>query len=118
MLPSQVLYREAVETDCPQLVGVHYAAVRSSAANHYPAEVLAAWLPPPDEARHRWLAGILAQEAVLCTVATAPDGQRVGFCIAAPEQSLLRAIYVHPAFAGSRHWPGPAQAGGGPVQRP
>jgi GNAT superfamily N-acetyltransferase len=97
---SQVLYREAAETDCPQLIRVHYAAVQALASSHYPAEVLAAWSPPPDEARRIWLAGVLAQEGVLCTVDAAPDGELVGFCIAAPEQSLLRAIYVHPACAG------------------
>lgn len=101
MLPKPVLYRKAVSTDCPDLVAVHYAAVHALASDHYPDEVLAAWSPAPDEARHNWLAGVLVQEAVLCTVATAPDGELIGFYIAAPEQSLLRAIYVHPAF--SRH---------------
>lgn len=101
MLPQQVLYRKALESDCPELVGVHHAAVQALARGHYPDKVLAAWSPAPDEARFRWLAGVLAEEAVLCPVAEAPDGRLLGFCIASPEQSLLRAIYVHPAFAGS-----------------
>ncbi|GHA76678.1 GNAT family N-acetyltransferase [Cognatilysobacter bugurensis] len=100
MLHSQILYREALESDCPELVGVHYAAVQALASGHYSADVLAAWSPEPDEARYRWLAGVIGQEGVLCTVAEA-GGQPVGFCIAAPEQALLRALYVHPAAAGS-----------------
>lgn len=99
MLPQHVLYRKAVSTDCPELVGVHYAAVQALAAGYYRDEVLAAWSPAPDEVRYSWLAGVLAQDAVLCTVAAAPDGTLVGFSIAAPEDSLLRAIYVHPTFA-------------------
>ena len=101
MSPSQIVYREAIQTDCPHLVGIHYAAVQALASGHYPADVLVAWSPPPDQARCDWLAGLLAQDSVLCSVAAAPDGQLAGFCIAAPGQSLLRAIYVHPAFAGS-----------------
>jgi putative acetyltransferase len=100
MQPSNVLYREAVESDVPQLIGIHYAAVQALAVGHYPAEVLAAWSPPPDEARNAWLADILAQSGVICVVAAGLDGQPLGFCMAAPEQSLLRAIYVHPAHAG------------------
>ncbi|MDQ3289551.1 MAG: GNAT family N-acetyltransferase [Pseudomonadota bacterium] len=101
MRHQQILYRKAVETDCPEMVAVHYAAVRAIASTHYPAEVLAAWSPEPDDARHTWLAGVVAQDAVLCTVATRPDGSIVGFCIASPGESLLRAIYVHPDFAGN-----------------
>ena len=100
MQSFEIVYREAAEADVPRLVGVHYAAVQTLAAAHYPAEVIAAWSPPPDEARHAWLAGVLAQEATLCVVATEPGGQILGFCIAAPGESLLRAIYVHPAQAG------------------
>src|SRR5690606_7410382 len=69
-------------------------------SGHYPQNVLAAWSPPPDEERRRWLADLIAQDGVLCTIAAVPDQQLVGFCIAVPQQSLLRAIYVHPAFAG------------------
>lgn len=100
MHQSQILYRKATESDCSHMVGVHYAAVQALAASHYSAEVLAAWSPPPDEARHRWLTGVIAQDSVLCSVATAPDGQLLGFFIAVPNESLLKAIYVHPAYAG------------------
>jgi len=82
------------------MVGLHYAAVHALAAGHYSAEVLAAWSPPPDEARLRWLAGVISQTFTLCSVAAAPDGQLLGFFIAVPGESLLRAIYVHPAYAG------------------
>lgn len=101
MLPQQILYRKAVETDCPELVGVHYAAVHALASSHYPGKVLTAWSPAPDADRYSWLAGVIAQVAMLCTVAEAPDGRLVGFSIVSPEQSLLRAIYVHPASTGS-----------------
>jgi GNAT superfamily N-acetyltransferase len=100
MSPSQILYRKAVEADSPRLVEVHYAAVQALAAGHYAADVLFAWSPPPDEARHSWLASLISRDAVLCTVASIPDGQIAGFCIVAPEESLLRAIYVHPEFVG------------------
>jgi putative acetyltransferase len=100
MSPSQIVYRKAVETDSAKLVEVHYAAVRTLASEHYGTDVLSAWSPTPDEARHRWLAGVIAQDAVLCTVATTSDGEEAGFCIVAPDEALLRAIYVHPAFAG------------------
>lgn len=101
MLPQQILYRKAGETDCADCVWLHYAAVHALASGHYPGEVIAAWSPAPDAARYSWFAGVIAQAAVLCTVAEAPDRMLVGFSIAAPEQALLRAIYIHPAFTGS-----------------
>lgn len=100
MSNQQVHYRQATELDCPEMVRVHYAAVQALASNHYADEVLAAWSPLPDEVRFRWLAGVLAQHGVFCTVAALPNHQLVGFVIFSPEQSLLRAIYVHPDQAG------------------
>ena len=96
-----LLYRKAIATDCPRLVEIHYAAVQVLSGNHYSAEVLAAWSPIPDERRRQWLAGVIAQDGTFCTVALAPDGELVGFFIALPQESLLRAIYVHPAYAGA-----------------
>jgi len=92
--------RPAVPGDAAAMVEVHHAAVTAVDRRHYGDEVLAAWSPPPDSSRHAWLADLIGQASTLCTVAVADDGTIVGFCIALPEQALLRALYVHPACNG------------------
>jgi GNAT superfamily N-acetyltransferase len=78
------------------MVEVHHAAVQAVDRRHYDDEVLAAWSPTPDSRRRDWLADLIGQASTLCTVAVAGDGAIVGFCIALPEQALLKALYVHP----------------------
>lgn len=82
------------------MVDVHYAAVQAVDRRHYSDEVISAWSPPPDARRRDWLADLIGQDSTLCTVAVADDGAIAGFCIAIPGQALLKALYVHPGFAG------------------
>lgn len=95
----QFLYRTAVEEDAWEMVGVHYASVRSIGTEHYSDAILLAWSPPPDEGRRQWLARLITQESVLCTAAVSSENKIGGFCIALPAQAQLKALYVHPDFA-------------------
>jgi putative acetyltransferase len=94
------VYRPALPGDVPAMIGVHYAAVQAVDRRHYSDDVLAAWSPPPDASRRDWLAGLISRDSTLCTVAVSANEVIVGFCIALPEQGLLKALYVHPDFAG------------------
>jgi len=100
MSAPRLSLRPAVPGDAAAMVEVHHAAVTAVDRRHYGDEVLAAWSPPPDSSRRDWLADLIGQASTLCTVAVADDGTIVGFCIALPEQALLRALYVHPACNG------------------
>lgn len=82
------------------MIDVHHAAVQAVDRRHYSDEVLAAWSPPPDASRRHWLAGLISRDSTLCTVAVSGDEAIVGFCIALPEDALLKALYVHPGIAG------------------
>lgn len=82
------------------MVDMHYAAVQAVDRRHYSDDVLAAWSPPPDASRRDWLAALVSRDSTLCTVAVSGAESIVGFCIALPEQALLKALYVHPSFAG------------------
>jgi GNAT superfamily N-acetyltransferase len=96
MSAPRVSLRLAVAADAAAMVEVHHAAVQAVDRRHYGDEVLAAWSPPPDSRRRDWLADLVGQASTLCTVAVAGDGAIAGFCIALPEQALLKALYVHP----------------------
>jgi ribosomal protein S18 acetylase RimI-like enzyme len=100
MNSPRISYRLALPGDAPAMIDVHYAAVQAVDRRHYSDDVLAAWSPPPDASRRDWLAGLVSQESTLCTVALSGDEAIVGFCIAIPGHALLKALYVHPAFAG------------------
>ncbi len=82
------------------MIGIHYAAVRAIGRGHYPDDVLEAWSPPPDASRNNWLADLIGRDSTLSAVAVAGGDAIVGFCIALPEQALLKALYVHPELAG------------------
>ena len=100
MSAPRITLRPAVPGDAAAMVEAHHAAVQAVDRRHYGHEVLAAWSPPPDSRRRDWLADLVGQASTLCTVAVADDGAIVGFCIALPEQALLKALYVHPARNG------------------
>lgn len=100
MTATRVYYRPALAGDAPAMVDVHYAAVQAVDRRHYSDDVLSAWSPPPDASRRDWLADLVRRESTLCTVAVSSGGAIVGFCIALPEHALLKALYVHPGFAG------------------
>lgn len=100
MTATRISCRPALASDAPAMVDVHYAAVRAVDRRHYSDEVLSAWSPPPDSNRRAWLADLVSQSSTLCTVAVADGEIIVGFCIALPEQALLKALYVHPDRSG------------------
>lgn len=100
MTAMRVSYRPAVVGDAPAMLDVHHAAVQAVDRRHYSGEVLSAWSPPPDASRSRWLADLIGRDSTLSTVAIAGGVAIAGFCIAIPEQALLRALYVHPERAG------------------
>ena len=97
---SQHEVRAARVEDAEALVRLHFDAVHEGAANAYPAEVLDAWSPPPDERRFAWMRGQIAAGQNRVLVAEAPDGSVSGFCIFGIPEGLIRAIYVVPAAAG------------------
>lgn len=100
MRPVPVKIRPAVADDAPAMVEVHYAAVQAVDRRHYSDEVLTAWSPPPDASRRDWLADLIGRDSTLGVVAVSGSSLIVGFCIALPGQALLKALYVHPGFAG------------------
>lgn len=100
MNAPRILHRPATAGDAAAMVNVHYAAVQAVDRRYYSDEVISAWSPPPDASRRDWLADLICQASTLCTVAVADDGAIAGFCIAIPGQTLLKALYVHPGFAG------------------
>lgn len=100
MNSAQFLYRIAEAGDAAAMVEVHYAAVQAIGTTHYSEEILSAWSPLPDEHRRKWLADLIAGESTLCTVALTDRNRIIGFGFAHREQSKLRALYVHPEFAG------------------
>ena len=100
MSAPRISLRTAVPGDAEAMVEVHHAAVQAVARRHYGDEVLAAWSPPPDSHRRDRLADLVGQASTLGTVAVADDCAIVGFCIALPEQALLKALYVHPVRNG------------------
>lgn len=100
MSATRISYRPALAGDAPAMVDVHYAAVQAVDRRHYSGEVLSAWSPPPDASRSRWLADLISRDSTLSSVAVSAGDAIVGFCIAIPEQVLLKALYVHPGFAG------------------
>ncbi|WP_435102396.1 GNAT family N-acetyltransferase [Arhodomonas sp. AD133] len=81
------------------MVSTHYASVHAIASDYYPADILRVWSPVPDETRQEWLASLIVNDSTLCGVAVATTGRVVGFCIALPAQSQLKALYVHPEFS-------------------
>lgn len=95
-----ISHRPATAGDASAMVDVHYAAVQAVDRRYYSDEVISAWSPPPDASRRDWLTDLVSRDSTLCTVAVASDEVIVGFCIAIPESALLRALYVHPGFAG------------------
>jgi len=100
MNAPRTFHRPALPGDARAMVEVHYAAVQAVDRSHYSDEVLAAWSPPPDAGRRHWLAELISRDSTQCTVAVSSPEAIVGFCIAIPEQALLKALYVHPGFAG------------------
>jgi putative acetyltransferase len=95
----QVETRRALPRDAEDIVGVHFAAVRQIAAKSYPAEVIEAWSPEPDENRYAQIRQILAAGEELFVVAEV-DGKVLGFGAIVPANKELRALYVHPDVAG------------------
>lgn len=100
MNSPQFLYRSAVEGDASEMVEVHFASVRAIGAEHYSDAILMAWSPEPDEDRRQWLANLITKCSTICTVAVSGQNKIAGFCIALSEQAQLKALYVHPDYAG------------------
>lgn len=100
MSATRIYYRAALAGDAAAMVDVHYAAVQAVDRCHYSGEALNAWSPPPDASRSSWLADLISRDSTLSTVAVSAGDAIVGFSIAIPEQALLKALYVHPGFAG------------------
>jgi GNAT superfamily N-acetyltransferase len=97
---SAVHYRKAAPGDAPAMVGIHYEAVRCISSSHYAEEVLAAWSPTPDQERYDWLAALVGSASTVSFLAESAERGIVGFCIAVPESSQMKALYVLPSCSG------------------
>lgn len=83
--------------DAWAIVVVHDAAIRGSAADVYPVDVIAAWAPAPiTPERVDDLARRLASGRETAIVARSPTGEVVGFGSIVAHRSELRALYVDP----------------------
>lgn len=100
MTSSRFSYRMAEKSDAHEMLGVHFAAVQAIAPDFYADEVKLAWSPPPDLGRQKWLSDLVSLDSTMCVVALSEQGAVVGFCIALPSRSELKALYVHPEHSG------------------
>lgn len=79
------------------MVEVHFAAVHSTAAGSYPAEILDHWSPRPNQSRRRRMLDALVGGQELFVVAESAS-RVIGFGVVVPALSELKAVYVDPSF--------------------
>jgi putative acetyltransferase len=86
--------RPAVPVDAPALWAVHTRAVRHLAAAHYTPAQVDAWSARTTPASYAEpiVAGCLV-------VAADPDGRVAGYGELAPDEGVIRAVYVDPDYA-------------------
>lgn len=101
MTQFECCLRAALAEDAASLVAIHYESVHQGASSHYPAAVLQAWSPPPDQHRSDWLHNIITSNNTLVEIAEQPGQGVVGFGIVLLGQSRLQALYIHPDAAGT-----------------
>jgi len=89
----------AAESDAESLIHLHYAAVQNIEGRFYPQKVLAAWSPPPSPARYAWMRGMISTDGQPVWV-TKQMGKTCGFSISTLADGFIKALYIHPAFAG------------------
>ncbi len=95
----EISIRFANPEDVPAILDVHCAAVHSTASTFYDQDILNDWSPTPVPAeRIRDLAARIKSGEEIMLVAENLVGQIVGFGSIFPNQSELRAVYIHPNY--------------------
>ncbi len=91
----EVRVRPAEPADAQGVTSVHYAAVHTTAAMTYPADILDHWSGPVTPRRIENLRAVIVggEETVLVAEI---DGEIVGFGSVVPSNNELRAVYVDP----------------------
>ncbi len=85
--------------DAAAIVDVHFAAVHQTPAAWYSDEILSVWSPPVDEARIERMRLVIKREDEV-TLVVRSHKTVVGFGSLVPADCELRALYVHPHWAG------------------
>ena len=89
----------AIANDASAIAELHFASVHHFAVSVYPSEVLDLWSPAPDERRIKRFHDAIVSDAEVVVTAEV-GGSLVGFGTIVPASEELRALYVHPTFAG------------------
>jgi len=96
MTARGVVVRPMADGDARAFAEIHHAAVHGLAARDYPADVIAAWALPVDDAV---IARIAANPDREVRFIAEHDGAPVGLGALVVQNSELRACYVAPAAA-------------------
>jgi putative acetyltransferase len=99
MAGSEFNVRRARVEDAEALVDLHYEAVHAGAKDDYATEVLDSWSPPPDEHRYAWMRSQIGASRHDILVAEANNALVIGFCMYAPAEGFIRAVYVASGWA-------------------
>ena len=94
-----LIIRPALRTDASGILSAHRAAVLVSAQNAYDQAVLDEWAATESPERLAFVRTEIASSNIIVLVAEV-GGRVVGFAMAVPEASELRAVYVHADFGG------------------
>jgi putative acetyltransferase len=97
--PQPVTLSTAKPNDAADIVGAHYAAVHSSAAAYYTADILNNWSNPVSPERIARFVKTVGDPDKIVLVAKCGD-QLAGFGLVEVSAQYLGAIYVHPDFGG------------------
>jgi GNAT superfamily N-acetyltransferase len=90
--------QQADLADAEALVRIHFRSVHSISREFYPADRLASWSPPPDEARFEWMRNAVRAKDRQLLVAKVSEAL-CGFAIATPASGTIHALYVDPSHA-------------------
>lgn len=98
LVDAKLRLEQARPEDAEAMLVVHRAAIRATAVDFYPPDIIEAWAPLPlrpdhiDALAHRLESG--EEEAI---VARLPGRRIIGFGSFVPSGRELRAVYVDPA---------------------
>lgn len=99
MAGSEFTVRRARVEDAEALVQLHYDAVHVGARSDYAPQVLDSWSPPPDERRYAWMRSQIEASRHHVLLAEATNAAVIGFCMYAPAEGLIQAVYVASGWA-------------------
>ncbi|MCS0504561.1 GNAT family N-acetyltransferase [Ancylobacter mangrovi] len=98
-MPPDIRLATARPDDAEAILAVHRAAIRGTAADFYPPEIIEAWAPVPIRHAHVEALALRIENGIEeAVVARARGVGIVGFGSFVPDRRELRAVYVHPDY--------------------